>query len=72
MSDVELQNLLAAAISGFAKRVGTRNLSSPFPVECGRCEVPATDVMIAVTKMLKAVQVEVFELGMWQAWTGGR
>ena len=30
----------------------------------------ATEVMVAVTAMLKAVNVQVFELGMWQAWAG--
>jgi len=33
--------------------------------------VTATDVMVTVSAMLKAVNVQVFELGMWQSW-GGR
>ena len=32
--------------------------------------VPATSVMIMSTAMLRAVNVELFELGMWQAWSG--
>jgi len=32
--------------------------------------VPATAAMIMSTAMLRAVNVEVFELGMWQAWSG--
>jgi len=32
--------------------------------------VTATEVMVAVTAMLKAVNLQVFELGMWQAWSG--
>ena len=32
--------------------------------------VPATAAMIMCTTMLKAVNVEVFELGMWQSWAG--
>ena len=32
--------------------------------------VPATAAMIMCTTMLKAVNVEVFELGMWQSWSG--
>jgi len=27
-------------------------------------------VMVAATAMLKAVNVQIFELGMWQAWSG--
>ncbi len=33
-------------------------------------EVPATAVMIMSTAMLRAVNLELFELGMWQAWSG--
>ena len=32
--------------------------------------MPATSVMIMSTAMLRAVNVELFELGMWQAWSG--
>jgi hypothetical protein len=33
-------------------------------------EMPATSVMIMSTAMLRAVNLELFELGMWQAWSG--
>ena len=32
--------------------------------------MPATAVMIMSTAMLKSVNLELFELGMWQAWSG--
>ncbi|MBK17611.1 MAG: hypothetical protein CMM52_02050 [Rhodospirillaceae bacterium] len=32
--------------------------------------VPATAAMIMCTAMMRAVNVEVFELGMWQSWSG--
>ena len=32
--------------------------------------MPATAVMIMSTAILRAVNVELFELGMWQAWSG--
>ena len=32
--------------------------------------VPATAAMIMCTAMLRGVNVEVFELGMWQSWSG--
>ena len=38
-----------------------------FPPEAG---VTATHAMLAVTAILKAVNVQLFELGMWQSWSG--
>jgi hypothetical protein len=32
--------------------------------------VSATEVMTVVSRMLRSTGIEVFELGMWQAWTG--
>lgn len=40
---------------------------APFP---DNNTVPATAAMIMSTAMLRAVNVEVFELGMWQSWSG--
>ena len=39
------------------------------PFISGRA-MPPTAVMIMSTAMLRAVNVELFELGMWQAWSG--
>lgn len=33
--------------------------------------MPVTSVMIMTTAMLQSVNIELFELGMWQAWSGG-
>lgn len=33
--------------------------------------MPVTSVMIMTTAMLNSVNIELFELGMWQAWSGG-
>tara|TARA_R110000787_G_scaffold32139_5_gene85031 strand:- start:469 stop:834 length:366 start_codon:yes stop_codon:yes gene_type:complete len=40
------------------------------PFTSGR-GMPVTSVMIMTTAMLQAVNIELFELGMWQAWSGG-
>ena len=32
--------------------------------------ISATDVMVTASGLLKAVDLAVFELGMWQSWTG--
>ena len=33
--------------------------------------VPVTSVMIMTTAMLQAVNIELFEMGIWQAWSSG-
>jgi hypothetical protein len=48
-------------------RVAERDGALPaFPADA----VTATDVMVTATAMLKAVNLQLFELGMWQAWSG--
>ena len=59
--------MLADAVRLYAARASERDLAA-FP---GDAVVTATDVMVTVSAMLKAVNVQVFELGMWQSW-GGR
>ena len=43
---------------------------APSPAFPSEQSVTATEVMVTVTAMLKAVNLQVFELGMWQAWSG--
>jgi hypothetical protein len=35
-----------------------------------RSRVSSTDVMVSASGLLKAANLAVFELGMWQSWTG--
>ena len=35
-----------------------------------RSRVTPTDVMVVASKLLRATNLQVFELGMWQSWTG--
>jgi hypothetical protein len=66
-SDAEIQNMLANAVRLYAERAAERDGALPaFPPEA----TTATEVMVTVTAMLKAVNLQVFELGMWQAWSG--
>ena len=37
---------------------------------CGGPAFAATDAVVTTTAILKAVNVQLFELGMWQAWSG--
>jgi hypothetical protein len=67
LDPVSLQRLLAAAVTAYAARRAEGDQLSPFP----QAGVPdASSVCLAVSAMLDAVSVEVFELAMWQAWAG--
>jgi hypothetical protein len=67
LDPVLLQRLLAAAVTAYAARRVAGDQTSPFP----QAGVPdASSVCLAVSAMLDAVSVEVFELAMWQAWAG--
>lgn len=66
-SDAEIQTMLASAVRLFAERSMERDGALP---AFGPEDANATEVMVTVTAMMKAVNVQVFELGMWQAWSG--
>jgi len=68
LPDDDLQSLLAAAIREYAARADMRDDALPaLPRDCG---VTATEAMLTVSAILKAVNIQVFELGMWQSWSG--
>ena len=69
LSDSELQLYLESAVRAYATRIEDGNDITPFTHPRA---VSATEVMTVVSRMLKSTGIEVFELGMWQAWTGGR
>ena len=67
LSDSDIQSNLAKAIRLYAERAAERDGALPaFPADA----VTATDVMVTVSAMLKAVNLQLFELGMWQASSG--
>jgi hypothetical protein len=68
----ELQRALAAAIKAYVARVEAGERLSPVPADGDPMALTATDVLVAVTDMLAACEIEVFELGMWQTWGGVR
>jgi len=68
MSDEDLQILLAKAVRQYSSRASERQLEI-FPQTSG---VTATDVMFAATAMLRAVDVQLFELGTWQTFKNQR
>ena len=61
----EVRKLLSLAIRLFASEYHAGFDEPIFPEGHG---VSATDVMVASTAMLKAVNIQLFELGMWQMW----
>jgi len=68
LSDAEIQDVLAKAVRLYAERAAEREGRLPaFPSDA---KVTATDVMVTAAAMLKAVNLQLFELGMWQAWSG--
>jgi len=61
-----LQKLIAAACRVYTARTEAGEQFTPVL----RNSISATDVMVTASGLLKAVDLAVFELGMWQSWTG--
>jgi hypothetical protein len=62
-----LQQLMAAICKTYSLQAQGGDPSLPLTRRSG---VSATDVMITTSALLRAVDLQVFELGMWQSWTG--
>jgi hypothetical protein len=61
-----LQALMAAACRVYTARTEAGEQFTPV----SRNSISATDVMVTASGLLKAADLAVFELGMWQSWTG--
>ena len=68
LTDSEIQALLARAVRLYAERAAASD--APLPAFPEGAQVTATDAVVTTTAILKAVNVQLFELGMWQAWSG--
>jgi hypothetical protein len=66
VSTPALQKLIAAACRIYAARVEAGEPIMPVP----KNSISATDVMVTASGLLRAADLAVFELGMWQSWTG--
>ena len=62
-----LQELMAALCKAYAAQIEAGQQLLPLPARAG---ATATEVMITASGLLKAANLAVFELGMWQSWTG--
>ena len=67
LSTDALQALMAAVCKTYAAQIEAGEQLLPLPQRGG---ATATDVMITASGLLKAANLAVFELGMWQSWTG--
>ncbi|HEX4407595.1 MAG TPA: hypothetical protein VH206_02370 [Xanthobacteraceae bacterium] len=61
-----LQKLMAAACRLYRARREAGEDFTPVP----RNSISATDVMVTASGLLRSADLAVFELGMWQNWTG--
>jgi hypothetical protein len=61
-----LQALIAAACRVYTARSEAGEQFTPVP----KNSISATDVMVTASGLLRAADLAVFELGMWQSWTG--
>jgi hypothetical protein len=67
LSPQALHALMAALCRTYALQVETGN--DLLPLE-QRGSVSSTDIMIMASGLLRSANLAVFELGMWQSWTG--
>ena len=67
LSTEALQDLMAALCRNYSAQVEAGNQILPLR---GRTSVTSTDIMTTASGLLKAANLAVFELGMWQSWTG--
>lgn len=67
LSTEALQALMAALCRSYAAEIES---GAGFPPLAARSRVTSTDVMVTASGLLKSANLAVFELGMWQSWTG--
>ena len=67
LSTEAVQALMAAVCKTYAAQVEAGEQLLPLPARGG---ATATDVMVTASGLLKSANLAVFELGMWQSWTG--
>lgn len=70
LHEATVQEALAVVVKLYAGILEQGRPFPPFPARDGTVEVTATEVAVTASEMLKARQIELFELGMWQTWGG--
>jgi hypothetical protein len=64
-----VQRAMSAIVQLYANKFEAGERFSPLPEGHN---VPATTVLLTTTALLRAANLELFELGMWQSWSGTR
>jgi hypothetical protein len=67
LTEEALQTLLAALCRMYSVRIEAGEKFHALPPGG---QMMDTDVMVMASALLRAVNLQVFELGMWQSWTG--
>jgi hypothetical protein len=67
LSPEALQALMSAVCKNYAQRIEAGEQLLPLGP---RTTVSPTEVMVTASGLLRAANLAVFELGMWQSWTG--
>lgn len=67
LAEEALQRLMAAVCRAYRAHIDAGRDYLPLP---GRSAVAPTDVMVTCGALLRAADLQVFELGMWQSFTG--
>lgn len=67
LSPAQFQDLMAAMCRTYVAQLEAGHTHTPLR---DRNAVSNTDVMIMASALLKSANLAVFELGMWQSWTG--
>jgi hypothetical protein len=67
IADADLRTLIAGAVRLYAAKA-ENGMRSPLPP--GSAGVTITDAMLLTTDLLHSLNVQLFELSMWQAMTG--
>lgn len=70
LADADLQRLMAALIRISGAKSQMEEGWAPLAIDDPAALPTATEVMATVSQILRAVDLQVFELGMWQSWTG--
>jgi hypothetical protein len=67
LSPAAVQALMAAVCKSYAAHLESGQDFMPLGQKSG---VTPTEIMVTASKLLRAGNLQVFELGMWQSWTG--
>lgn len=66
VSTEAVQKLMAAICRVYTARIEAGEQFTPI----AKNSISATDIMVTASGLLRAADLAVFELGMWQSWTG--